>query len=155
MTSFDNEPQLRILRLEEYPMVRDIFNATFPTKYSDEFRIAWMGRATAYSWGLWEKNKLQGFVLTSFQESLEHSYHIHFLGIDPSVQKGGFGTTLLHKVLQQASDEQKPVSLIPLANERLIRWYEKQGFSYFGKPFMSPYTGEEERLMLHKQPTKG
>ena len=142
------ETALQILRLEDYLAVWDIFQRTFPKGYEEEFRCAWLSRATAYSWAAWQNGAIQGFVITSYQENLENSYHIHFIGIHPSVQKGGFGTTLLHKVIEQASALQKPVTLIPLNNERLIGWYEKQGFSFFGKPIVSQYTGEEERLML-------
>ena len=141
---------LQILRLEDYAAVWDIFQKTFPKGYEAEFQCAWLSRATAYSWAAWQDGRKRGFVITSYQESLENSYHIHFIGTHPSVQKGGFGTTLLHKVIKQATAEQKHVTLIPLNNERLIRWYEKQGFSFFGKSIVSPYTGEEENLMLHK-----
>jgi ribosomal protein S18 acetylase RimI-like enzyme len=142
--------QLRILRLEDFPAVWQIFAETFPTKYQDEFRFSWLSRATAYSWALWQNESLKGFIITSFQAELENSYHIHFIGTHPSVQKGGFGTTLLHKVIQQAFFQKKPVTLIPIMNERLIRWYEKQGFSFLSdrKPIISPYTGEEEQLMI-------
>jgi len=142
------ETTLRILRLEDFPVVKEIFQNTFPKTYDEEFHMSWLTRATAFSFGAFQKNILCGFILTSYQEELNNSYHIHFLGIHPSVQKGGFGTTLLHKVIQQASVYKKPVSLIPLDNEQLIRWYEKQGFSFFGEPIVSPYTGEQERLML-------
>ncbi len=141
-------PHLRILRLEDFADVWDIFTATFPSKYNDELRFSWMTRATAYSWGAWDHDKLVAFIITSFQKEFNNSYHIHFLGTHPSVQKGGFGTTLLHKVIQQASEEQVPVSLIPLTNERLIRWYEKQGFSFVGNSIVSPFTGDEERCMI-------
>jgi ribosomal protein S18 acetylase RimI-like enzyme len=139
---------LRILRLEDFPAVKEIFQKTFPIIYEQEFQISWLCRATAASFGVFENKVLVGFVITSYQAELENSYHIHFLGIHPSVQKGGFGTTLLHNVIQAASENKKPVSLIPLENERLIRWYEKQGFSFTGKVIPSPYTGEQERFMI-------
>lgn len=140
--------KLHMLRLEDFPAVWEIFQKTFPSKYIDEFRYAWIHRATAYSWATWQDNVLQGFIITSFQAKLENSYHIHFLGIHPSVQKGGFGTTLLHKVIQQAKEQQKPISLYPIKDNKVIRWYEKQGFSFHGNPTISSFTGDEEHLML-------
>ncbi len=149
------QTHFQILRLEDFSAVWDIFQKTFPSKYKDEFRQAWIHRATAYSWALWQKIQegevLLGFVITSYQKNLEDSYHIHFLGVNPSVQKGGFGTTLLHKVIQQAAACKKAVSLYPVQNERLIRWYEKEGFSFHGKPTISPFTGDEEFWMVRWQ----
>jgi ribosomal protein S18 acetylase RimI-like enzyme len=145
MTAHTN---LRILRLEDFPAVKEIFQNTFPKTYEREFQLSWISRATAFSFGAFEGKSLVGFVISSYQAELENSYHIHFLGIHPSVQKGGFGTTLLHNVIQAASEKKKSVSLIPLENERLIRWYEKQGFSFTGKVISSPYTGEQERFMI-------
>ena len=141
--------KLQILRLEDFPIVWEIFQKTFPSKYKEEFQYAWIYRATAYSWAFWQDDVLQAFIITSYQANLEDSYHIHFLGVNPSVQKGGFGTTLLHKVIQQAKEQQKPVSLYPIQDIKLIRWYEKQGFSLYGNPIVSPFTGDEEQLMLH------
>lgn len=143
--------RLQILRLEDFPSVWEIFQKTFPKKYNDEFQYAWIYRATAYSWAFWQNDVLQAFIITSYQAKLEDSYHIHFLGVHPSVQKGGFGTTLLHKVIQQAKEQQKPVSLYPIQDDKVIRWYEKQRFSFHGNSVVSPFTGDEEQLMLYRE----
>lgn len=141
---------MRILTLEDYPAVCAIFKDIFPKKYNEEFQNAWLRRATPYSFVLMDEGKVKAFCITSFREDYDNTYHIEFLGVDPHVQKGGWGTTLLQHVLSSIPVTYD-VTLIPVNDRRIIHWYIKHGFLEYGPSRFSKFTGETEQLMrLHR-----
>jgi ribosomal protein S18 acetylase RimI-like enzyme len=137
---------VRILSNDQFDAVWAIFTAVFPTKYGEEFIDAWLQRNQALTYGVFdETNTLRGFVITKQKDS--KTQHIEFLGVDPTCQKGGIGTILLTRVLDICLQTNYRVTLIPVDDSRILRWYEKHGFVPVGMPTQSPYTGDMEQTM--------
>jgi predicted acetyltransferase len=115
----------------------------FPIQYKNEFLDAWLARNELLTLGAFSKeDRLIGFVIVSLKS--DHTL-IEFLGVDPSYQKAGLGTTLLSHILRNSNSR---VMLIPVNEPRVICWYKKHGFEPCGAPRISPYTGEIEQTMV-------
>lgn len=124
-----------------------IFDAVFPAKYHLEFLDAWKLRDSNLSLGAFAEEgsgSLCGFILVCVKEG---GYHIEFLGVDPTAQKGGLGTVLLRRILDVCMQRRSRATLIPVNDQRIIQWYKKHGFTEKGGPVVSPYTGEAEQVM--------
>jgi N-acetylglutamate synthase-like GNAT family acetyltransferase len=134
----------KILTLQDYGKVVDVFQSIFPEIYRKEFDMVWMLRHTELSLGMFDKNVLKGFILCRQLE--EGHLRIEFLGVNPKVQKEGIGTMLLKHVLQFATDYR--ISLIPVEDSRIIKWYQKFGFCLTGNTQVNPFTGELEEIMI-------
>ena len=59
-------------------------------------------------------------------------YHLWFLGVLPEQQGRGTGSKLLGELLTDASSMNRPLYL-ETSTQRNIPWYEKHGFSIYGK----------------------
>ena len=91
-----------------------IFDAVFPAKYHLEFLDAWKLRDSNLSLGAFAeegKGSLCGFILVCVKEG---GYHIEFLGVDPTAQKGGLGTALLRRILDVCMQRRSRATLIPV-----------------------------------------
>ena len=135
----------KILTLQDYGKVAEVFSKIFPEKYKSELEGVWLERYTSLSVGVWDKHTLKGFVLCRLIE--EGHLRIEFLGVNPKVQKEGIGTMLLKHVLQFAA-EFKDITLIPVEDSRIIKWYQKYGFSLTGETHWNPFTQQEEGVMI-------
>ena len=139
---------LRILSVHDYEDVWTIFHSVFEHKYIQEFQDVWDSRNPRLSFGLFDEQRiLIGFLLT--KQIHQAHQQIEFIGVSPWIQKGGVGTLLLRKVLNDAQHHQYMVSLIPVNDERIIGWYKKHGFQNYGEPRLSKYTGELEQMMVY------
>jgi ribosomal protein S18 acetylase RimI-like enzyme len=134
----------RILTLQDYGKVTSLFNEVFPEVYRKEFDMVWMLRHTELSLGVFDLNVLKGFVVC--RQIAEGHLRIEFLGVNPKVQKEGIGTMLLKHVLQFAADFYE-LSLIPVEDLRIIKWYQKHGFEFTGETQKNPFTQQEECAM--------
>jgi ribosomal protein S18 acetylase RimI-like enzyme len=140
---------LCILQESDYDAVWSIFKSVFEHKYITEFQVAWNGRNPRLSFGLFDEQRiLIGFLLT--KQIQEKHQQIEFIGVSPQIQKGGIGTHLLRKVLSDSEHHQYMVTLIPVNDQRIIGWYKKHGFSNWGTPRISEYTGDLEQVMVYK-----
>ncbi len=145
---------IRALGPQDYDALWDLFLIVFPVKYKNEFLDAWLARNPSLSLGAFGADgTLQGFVITTQKggdgtSGHEAFHHIEFLGVRPTCQKGGFGTVLLGKVLDYCRKTSSRATLIPVNDHRIISWYKKHGFEFFGSPKISPYTGDLEQTML-------
>lgn len=139
---------LRILSVHDYEDVWTIFHSVFEHKYIQEFQDVWDSRNPRLSFGLFDEQRiLIGFLLT--KEIRNNHQQIEFIGVSPWVQKGGVGTLLLRKILDDSQKQQYAVTLIPVNDEKIIGWYKKHGFVNHGEPRISPYTGDLEQVMLY------
>jgi ribosomal protein S18 acetylase RimI-like enzyme len=138
---------VRILDFNDYDKVFNLFNSIFPTKYNIEFNDAWNARNKNLTFGAFDSNSLLGFVLT--RQISNNQQQIEFLGVDPTCQKGGIGTILLQKILNHCIQTKSRATLIPVNDPRIIHWYKKHGFNFYGEPFISPYTGDTEQIMQY------
>jgi ribosomal protein S18 acetylase RimI-like enzyme len=136
---------IRNLEDHDFPPVWDIFTTAFPMKYGIEFQDAWRLRDTKHSYGCFINDCLTGFMLVRWKDG--DDWHIEFLGVSPTCQKGGIGTTLLHALLNFCQKTQSRATLIPVDDPRIIHWYKKQGFVECGAPRKSSYTGDLEQVM--------
>ena len=135
---------LRPLTSTDFSATMRIFSAVFPSKYTAEFLDAWKLRESSLSFGAFTlADRLVGFVVVCSKGPAH--YRLEFLGVDPTLQKGGVGTRLLRSVLDACSTSR--VTLIPVNDERIIQWYKHHGFRDSGPPVPSPYTGEPEQVM--------
>ncbi len=135
----------KILTLQDYGKVASLFSQVFPEAYKKEFDTVWMLRHTEWSLGVYDKDKLAGFILT--RRVSEGHLCIEFLGVCLTRQELGIGTMLLKHVLQLCNYPK--ISLVPL-NSRVANWYKKYGFE-FGTPQKNPFTGELEEVMVRSQ----
>jgi hypothetical protein len=138
----------RILTLQDYGKVAELFSRVFPETYKKEFDIVWMLRHTGLSLGAYVKGELAGFIIT---RDTRESLCIEFLGVCLTRQELGIGTMLLKHVLQLCNYPK--ITLVPL-NDRVAQWYKKYGFQSIGYEINS-FTGEKEEIMLrsHALPT--
>ena len=139
---------LRLLCESDYNDVWVIFKSVFEHKYIVEFQDAWNTRNPNLSFGFFDEQcVLIGFLLT--KQIRNNHQQIEFIGVSPVIQKGGIGTHLLRKVLEDATMHHYIVTLIPVNDERIIGWYKKNGFSNWGSPRISSYTGDLEQVMIY------
>jgi ribosomal protein S18 acetylase RimI-like enzyme len=140
---------LRLLNESDFEAVWTIFKSVFEHKYITEFHDAWDSRNPSLSFGFFDEQcVLIGFLLT--KQIQDKHQQIEFIGVSPAIQKGGVGTVLLRKVLDDSRKRCYLVTLIPVNDEKIIGWYKKHGFSNWGEPRVSPYTGDVEQIMAHK-----
>jgi GNAT superfamily N-acetyltransferase len=141
MSSWTSRPLLA----DDYEGVMRLFTIVFPIKYKNEFLDCWLQRIPELSLGAFDDGGgLCGFVVSCPRGD---GVRIEFLGVDPTAQKGGIGTGLLSTVLDFCRHTQTRVTLIPINEPRVIRWYKRHGFSDCGSPQISPYTGDLEQVM--------
>ncbi len=139
---------LQILDESDFDAVWTIFKSVFEHKYITEFHVAWTARNKDLSFGLFDEQRiLVGFLLT--KQMTEAHQQIEFIGVSPRIQKGGVGTHLLRKILEDSKESQYKVTLIPVNDEKIIAWYKKNGFQNYGEPRISPYTGDLEQVMIY------
>ena len=142
---------LRVLSESDFDAVWTIFKSVFEHKYITEFHVAWSERNVDLSFGIFDEQRvLVGFLLTKTIQ--EKHQQIEFIGVSPLIQKGGIGTRLLRNVLKEAEANQYRVTLIPVNDEHIIGWYKKHGFTNWGNPRLSPYTGDLEQVMIYHKP---
>jgi ribosomal protein S18 acetylase RimI-like enzyme len=140
---------LRVLTESDFDAVWTIFKSVFEHKYITEFHDAWSSRNPSLSFGFFDEQcVLIGFLLT--KQIQDKHQQIEFIGVSPVIQKAGVGTRLLRNVLTEAEKHQYMVTLIPVNDEKIIAWYKKHGFSNWGQPRKSTYTGDLEQVMVHK-----
>ena len=63
-------------------------------------------------------------------------YHLWFIGVLPEVQGKGIGSRLLDDLLADAAVMERPV-YVETSTQRNIPWYQKHGFTVFGKISLS------------------
>ncbi len=115
---------LRLLVEPDFDAVWTIFKSVFEHKYITEFHVAWNARNPSLSFGIFDEQRiLIGFLLT--KQIQNNHQQIEFIGVSPTIQKGGVGTHLLRKVLDDAMHHHYMVTLIPVNVDRFIGWYKK------------------------------
>jgi len=139
---------IKILNESHYPMVWAIFHGVFEHKYITEFLDVWNARNKDLSIGVFDDQQiLLGFLLT---KQVQNSHQqIEFIGVNPTVQKGGVGTSLLRFIVDYCQQNGLTVTLIPVNDDKIIGWYKKNGFREYGAPVISKYTGDLEQTMIY------
>ena len=142
MSRFD----VRTLSVADYEPLWKLFLTLFPIKFKNEFLDAWLARTPEMSYGAFGSDgQLRGFIVTCPRPT---GQMIEFLGVDPTLQKSGIGSRLLKQVISDCERSETRVMLIPVNVPCVIHWYKKHGFTEYGAPHISPYTGELEQTMV-------
>jgi ribosomal protein S18 acetylase RimI-like enzyme len=145
---------VRLLSEPDFDAVWTIFKSVFEHKYITEFHVAWNARNPDLSFGIFDEQRiLIGFLLT--KQIQDKHQQIEFIGVSPTIQKGGVGTHLLRKVLDVSHERKFKVTLIPVNDDRIVGWYKKHGFQNYGEPRISPYTGDLEQVMVYDIQSSG
>jgi ribosomal protein S18 acetylase RimI-like enzyme len=124
----------------DYATVERIFKQVFDrSKWEQDFQEAWRKKDKGSSLGAYsEDGTLLAYAITTRKESYTF---LEFFAVDPEIQGGGLGTTLLLRLLH----ENPKIQLVPVNNARLIHWYKKHGFEVIGEK--KDKWGDPELLM--------
>lgn len=109
---------IRPLKATDYRAVRQLFNTAFDMSEDKNLNPAWKYRNEAASLGIWEADD----VLVA--AAIVRKTFLEFIFVDETCRGSGYGTQLLQAVL----DVSPALHLTPVNDERVIRWYESQGF---------------------------
>jgi GNAT superfamily N-acetyltransferase len=109
---------IRPLKATDYRAVRQLFNTAFDMSEDKNLNPAWKYRNEAASLGIWEGGD------TLVAAAIVRKTFLEFIFVDETRRGSGYGTQLLQAVL----DVSPALHLTPVNDERVIRWYESQGF---------------------------
>ena len=138
---------IRPLEGSDFDALVELFKVVFPIKYKNEFLDAWLARNPAHCLGAFgAAGELLAFIIST--QKGDDLLQIEFLGVSPLCQRGGYGTVLLGKVLDFCRKTNSRATLVPVNDHRIISWYKKHGFDFYGSPKVSSYTGEMEHAMM-------
>jgi GNAT superfamily N-acetyltransferase len=124
---------IRPLKATDYRAVRQLFNNAFDMSEDKNLNPAWKYRNEAASLGLWEA----GDILVA--AAIVRKSFLEFIFVDETRRGYGYGTQLLQAVLNVSP----ALHLTPVNDERVIRWYESQGFH------LSRQEGERKIYVRH------
>ena len=129
----------------DFERVYSMFHKVFDrTKWEQDFHVAWSTRIQPASIGAYsEDGSLLAYAIVTIKYDQDQSpyWFLEFLAVDPDVQGGGLGSTLLRILLEK----NKRIALVPLNNESLINWYKRHGFVVVSKK--EDKWGDPELLM--------
>ena len=116
---------VRQLHEQNFETVHRIFKQVFDrTKWEEDFHESWNKRDKDNSIGAYtEDGTLLAYAIVTTKPNLKGIF-LEFLAVNPEIQGGGVGTVLLCTLLQT----HPTIQLVPVNNEKLIRWYKKYGF---------------------------
>lgn len=109
---------IRPLKATDYRAVRQLFNTAFDMSEDKNLNPAWKYRNEAASLGIWEGED------TLVAAAIVRKTFLEFIFVSEERRGSGYGTQLLQAVL----DVSPALHLTPVNDERVIRWYESQGF---------------------------
>ena len=107
--------------------VGQIYKKTFPEIPMEDLDISWDYRSRPDSYGIWDGDKLAGFVLASFHTRSGGSMYIDFFALDESYRGNGLGTQLVQDFLSSLKKQNASIHLFP-RNETVAKWYVRNGF---------------------------
>ncbi len=112
----------------DFSRAHSIFTIVFDRKkWEQDFFVAWNTRIQNESIGAYsEDGRLLAYAILTQKVSPtgQPYWFLEFLAVDPEAQGLGLGSTLPERLLSK----KVPLSLVPLNNDKLIRWYERYGF---------------------------
>ena len=109
---------IRPLKATDYRSVRQLFNTAFDMSEDKNLNPAWKYSHEAASLGIWEGED------TLVAAAIVRKSFLEFIFVDDTRRGSGYGTQLLQAVLAASP----ALHLTPVNDERVIRWYESQGF---------------------------
>lgn len=118
-----------ILREFDLTFARHLFQRNFHSSENSYFKDAWNKRTREHSYGLWSKGHLLGMAIVCGKK-------LEYICVDPDHQGKGWGTKLLHHVMDQCPN----LYLHPADDPALCQWYERQGFQLSNEIDYPEYT---------------
>ena len=117
---------IRSLVTSDSRSAREIFLDIFDECEDSRYSQAWRLKSKEYSLGYFTKEGyLIGFALV--QPSL-HGYYLNYIAVHPDYQGKNIGSELLSALLSKLEQKKLSLTLIPVDNERTIKWYKDKGF---------------------------
>ena len=108
---------IRPLKDTDYMVTKRLFQNTFCLSEDQYFPEIWINRNINATLGMWEQGALIGAAIVA-EGKLEYIF------IDETQQSQGFGSKLLHAVLNICPN----IHLNPVDDPVICRWYERNGF---------------------------
>ena len=120
--------QICNLHDDDYPEMEEMFDCVFPESETG-LREAFEYRVHNLSKGIYlDSGELAGFILCDVHGNEFQGIKINYIVVHPAYQKQGFGSILLHHIVQLCLKMKKKLTLIPVMKLHILRWYRKQGF---------------------------
>ena len=107
--------------------VAQVYKKTFPEIPMEDLDISWEYRSHPDSYGIWDGQKLAGFVIASFHTRSGGSMYIDFFALDEAYRGNGLGTQLVQEFLNGLVEKNGSIHLFP-RNETVAKWYMRNGF---------------------------
>lgn len=104
-----------------------MYKKTFPEIPMEDLDISWEYRSHPDSYGIWDGQKLAGFVIASFHTRSGGSMYIDFFALDEAYRGNGLGTQLVQEFLSGLVEKNGSIHLFP-RNEAVAQWYVRNGF---------------------------
>ncbi len=120
------------LKTTDYAAVKRLFCSVFDTSEDPYLPTVWRERDVEASRGIWESGALVAAALV-------RGTCLEYIFVDPAVQGGGHGTSLLRTILAL----RPAIHLTPVNDDCVIRWYERHGFH------LSSQIGDRRVLVRH------
>lgn len=132
---------IRLLRDTDFCQAAMVCHDLFDMCEDANFASAWKGRWREKSFGMWMRNTtLVGVGVVS------RDHMLRFFFVDSRYHNQGYGSTLLRHIIRHTPH----LSLVPVADERVIRWYMRHGGFQISKK-----EGDRYLLVHHPYPTRG
>lgn len=126
----------------EKEIVFSLFKSIFDSSEVPYFDATWKGRSPS-SVGLFSRRgELRGFALVVGNE-------IKYIGIAKRYQGRGYGSDLLHEVVQRTlHGVVRSVWLIPVDDPTVMNWYIKRGFALSSTRILS--SNDRQHRMVYR-----
>ena len=108
---------IRPLLDTDHKIAKELFQRNFHSSEDVYFVPAWKSRNRDHSFGLWIHGSLLGIAIVKGSK-------LEYICIEPTQHSKGWGSMLLQHVVSVCPT----LHLIPADDNKLCRWYEKQGF---------------------------
>jgi GNAT superfamily N-acetyltransferase len=128
---------IRPLHDNDCRQVRELFQRIFDRSEYKYYANIWEERTTELCLSIWNKKELHAAALV-------RNHKLEYIFVHESYRSSGIGTKLLRAILQKCPS----LYLVPVNDERIIRWYESMGFS------LSSITGECKCYVHHPYATR-
>jgi GNAT superfamily N-acetyltransferase len=105
------------LKQMDYAATKRLFQTAFDQEEDKQLPVVWRERREGASLGVWSNGALLAAALV-------RGSCLEYIFVDGVCRGSGVGTQLLHAVIAKVP----AIHLTPVNDQRIIRWYESQGF---------------------------
>jgi GNAT superfamily N-acetyltransferase len=105
------------LKQTDYAATKQLFQTAFDQEEDKQLPVVWRERREDASLGVWSNGALLAAALV-------RGSCLEYIFVDSVCRGSGVGTQLLRAVIAKVP----AIHLTPVNDQRIIRWYESQGF---------------------------